>query len=96
MKCNYKKWQGTSAERKAMMTEINRQCAEYEEKHGKELMNRALWVLYSEFGFGEKRLKRFADAYNNEIKQLVEHYELEPEDDVFLCTRKLKDAGITI
>lgn len=92
----YNRWRGTCAERKAMTAEINRQCVEYEEKHGKELMNRALWVLYQEFGFGEKRLKRFAEAYSNEIQELVKHYDLDPEDDVFICTRKLKDAGITI
>lgn len=92
----YKRWRGTANERKAMLAEINRQCVEFEKAHGVELMARSLWVLHICFGFGEKRLKQFYKEYSKEIAELIEHYELDETDDVWLCTRKLKDAGFDI
>lgn len=44
----------TVAEKKAMNLEIQRQLAEYDKKHATEIDALILWVLHSEFGFGEK------------------------------------------
>lgn len=60
----------TSAETKAMNKEIQRQLAEYDEKHSMEIDALILWVLHSEFGFGEGRLRRFCDRFHGGVAEL--------------------------
>lgn len=95
-----KAWTGkkklTSAEQKAFDIEIKRQMAEYDKKHIREIEALILWVLHEQYGFGKKRLKRFYDSFDMEIAALLERYVMNENDDVWLCTRKLKDAGIDI
>lgn len=86
----------SAAERKGMNMEIQRQLAEYDKKHWRELDSLILYVLYTEFGFREKRLKRFYEIFAKAIKGLVNRYDMEDEDQVWLCTKKLKDFGIDI
>lgn len=45
----------TSAEKKAMNMEIERQLAEYTRKHEVELNAMILYVLHEQLGFGEQR-----------------------------------------
>ena len=86
----------TSAEKKAMDMEIRRQLAEFDEKNKQEIDAMVLWVLMDEFGFGEKRLRRFHDIFNDKILSLVHKYQMDEEDDVWLCTEMLKRRGIDI
>lgn len=88
----------TSNQRKAMETEIRRQCAEYDRKNSLEIDAMVLWVLYSEFGFREKRLRRFFDIFNSELDKLADRFVMDrSEDTIWLCIRRLKDeAGIDI
>ena len=89
----------TAAERKALQLEIERQTAEWDEKHLIEIESAILWVLHEEFGFGEYRLRAFHDAFEENIKHLFERYEMDATDADerrWLCTKKLKDAGIDI
>lgn len=86
----------STAERKAMEIEIQRQLAEYTAKHEQEIMAVVLWVLHKAFGFGEKRLKRFYECFDPEIKSLIQRYEMDEEAAVWLCTNRLKEAGIDI
>lgn len=83
-------------EQKAIEMEIKSQLAEYDKNHAKELSAMVLWVLHTEFGFGEKRLKRFYDIYADSIDALIKRYDLDEPDDIWLCTKKLNDAGIDI
>ena len=86
----------TVAEKKAMNLEIQRQLAEYDKKHATEIDALILWVLHSEFGFGEKRLRRFYDRFNKAIAELLERYVMEENDKVWLCTYLLKQYGIDL
>ena len=86
----------TAAEKKAIEIEIKKQLAEYDRKHAMELDALGRWVLHNEFGFGEKRLKKFYDSFAKSIKELTDHYALDDSDDVWICTYKLKQAGIDI
>lgn len=78
----------TVAEKKAMNLEIQRQLTEIDAL--------ILWVLHSEFGFGEKRLRRFYDRFNKAIAELLERYVMEENDKVWLCTYLLKQYGIDL
>ena len=70
----------TSAEKKAMNMEIERQLAEYTRKHEVELNAMILYVLH----------------FSVEIDALVKYYEMDDEDAEWLCTRKLLDMGIDV
>ena len=54
-------------EQKAIEMEIKNQLADYDKNHAKELSAMVLWVLHTEFGFGEKRLKKFYDIYADNL-----------------------------
>lgn len=86
----------TNAEKKAMDMEIKRQLAEFDKKNMLEVDAMVLWVLMEEFGFGEKRLRRFHSTFSKQIHSLVERYQMDENDDVWLCTEMLKRRGIDI
>ena len=81
---------------KLMNLEIKRQLAKYDAKHKLELQALVLWQLHEQFGFGEKRLKRFYNNFDASIEALIGRYQLEDTDSIWLCTLKLKDIGIDI
>ena len=89
------KHQFSANQRKTMIAEMNRQCVEFEKEHEAEQVCRSLWVLHKYFGFGAKRLTEFYEHYMSEVHELVEHYELTPDDALWLCMRKLHDAGFS-
>lgn len=86
----------TSAEKKAMDMEIQRQLAEYDREHALEIDAVILWELRKQFGFGPKRLRRFYDNFTSALDALLKRYELEDSDQVWLCTHQLKEAGIDL
>lgn len=101
MKANYWKKKALSAstsdaKKKAIRQEIHRQLADHDQKLLTEADALVLWVLYSRFSFGPKRLRQFYDCFTREIRELRERYELPESDDIWLCTHKLKDAGIDL
>lgn len=86
----------TATERKAMNMEIQRQLAEYTEKHQAEMDALVLWVLHAQLGWGPKRLRRFFDSMGDEVDALVKRYEMDDSDDVWLCTNMLKKLGVDV
>lgn len=86
----------TAAERKALQIEIRKEAAEHDRKFAREVEATFLWIIRQKLGYGEKGLKTIHDEYFTRIKALIDHYELEEEDDIWLCTRLLKAEGIDI
>ena len=80
----------TSAEKKAMDMEIQRQLADYDRKHILEIDALILWQLHEQLGFGPTRLKRFFDQFAPALDALIKRYELDDEDQIWLCTHMLK------
>ena len=76
--------------------EIQRQLAEYDRKNLLEIDALILWRLREQFGFGPKRLKKFYDEFAPAIEALVKRYEMDDSDQIWLCTRMLKNEGIDI
>ncbi len=79
-----------------MNEEINRQILENDERFSIDLDSTVLYTLSKFFGFGEKRLKRFWELFLREHIALREYYQIDPEDDGWLCRKFLKDKGIDI
>ena len=88
----------TNAEQKALDAEIGRQAAEWERLHEIEFDAMTLYVLMVEYGWGEKRLRRFFDTYRKAHRALIRRYELNAHDgdNAWLCQRTLKEHGIDI
>lgn len=42
------------------------------------------------------RLRTYYDAFHDRIKELVSRYEMEDQDDIWLCTQMLKRIGVDI
>lgn len=83
------------AEAERMAMEV---MAEMNDQNMEELDAMVLYILHSEFGFGEKRLRRFFDNFNKGLRDLGKRYALEEYDErIWLCKRKLKEeCGIDI
>ena len=86
----------SAAEKKAAEIEIKRQLAEFDRDHSMELDSLVLWILHTEFGFGEKRLRRFYEKFSEEIFALLDRYQMEDSKAVWLCTYKLMQEGIDV
>lgn len=86
----------TNAERKALDIEISRQLADYTDRYELEIESMILLVLMEEFGFGEKRLRRVHNELTKGIDDLVNRYQMDDQDAIWLCTQKLKERGIDI
>lgn len=86
----------TAAEQKAVDHEIEKQLAKYTENHNLEIIAMTLLTLHAEFGFGEGRLKRFFDRYDEVVGSLVQRYELDEDDGAWIATQKLKEMGIDV
>lgn len=86
----------TAQEKKALDIEIERQLAEFDKNHTKEIDALILLALHEAFGFGEKRLRRFYDIFDNSVNSLVKRYELEDSDKIWISKQKLKDYGIDL
>lgn len=86
----------TAAEKKAMDIEIDKQIAALDRQHELDIEATILWVLMDQFGFGEKRLRRFYESFNPALKQLIDYYQMAETDEAWLCTQKLKEKGIDL
>ena len=86
------------AEQKAVDYEIGQQAAAFEKLHADEHDAMILWVLHSEYGWGEKRLRQFWDKYRAAHMDLIRRYETYDSawEDAWVCQHKLKEAGIDI
>ena len=86
----------TAKERKAMDDEIDRQLAEATRRQEGDIDALLLWYLHTEYGFGEKRLRKFMDGFNARLRELSDWYDMGERDQMFLVRRELKKIGIDI
>ena len=86
----------TAAERKAFDMEARRILVEHSRKHELEIEAMVIRQLRKATGWGEVRLRRFFNSFDNEIFQLCERYEMEEDDAPWLCTRELLEEGFDI
>ena len=88
--------------REALEAEANRMAREAIDEmnmqNEEEVDAMILYILHTEFGFGEKRLRRFFDSFYTGLRELGERYAMTEYDErIWLCKRKLReDCGIDI
>lgn len=83
----------TPLERKCLNVEVEKAIKKQLDKVGCELDAVVLQILNQEFGFGEKRLRKFHKAYVENVRRVVDHYCLEEGDEQWIAKRWLKDKG---
>lgn len=86
----------TPKERKAMDDEIDRQLAEATRRQEGDIDALLLWYLHTEYGFGEKRLRKFMEGFNARLRELSDWYDMGEGDQMFLVRRELKKIGIDV
>ena len=79
---------------KSVKNDIAKQFYLLLDKYNYEASVQVIHILHFEFGFGEKRLKRFAELLNQMQQEQKERYELENEDTPWICEEQLRQSGI--
>lgn len=83
-------------ERAALDKEIRKSTAEWDQKHAIEIDAMYLYLLMTEYGFGEKRLHDMFVKLWQKFDEMRDRYDMDAEDIVWLYTKKLKDKGIDV
>ena len=81
---------------RSVKEDISKQFAKLLDKYNYDAALQIIHILHFEFGFGEKRLQKFADSLTQMQKDQKERYELEDEDTPWICEVQLKRDGIDV
>ena len=96
MKCRIHKNEPNSAQRRALKQEVAKEFNKLLERYNRDASMQILWVLHSEFGFGQQRLQKFADKLAAMQINMEYTYELPEDDTPWLCEQKLIESGIDV
>ena len=66
------------------------------DKYNYDAALQVLHILHFEFGFGEKRLQKFAECLTDMQRYQRERYELDDEDTPWICAEQLRKDGIYV
>jgi galactokinase len=94
MKCFTKRT--TAKQDKLIKRECRKEFYKLLDLYNREAAVQVLHILHFDFGFGEKRLQRFADKLNEMQRKQKEQYELDFSDTAWLCEKQLADEGFNI
>lgn len=79
---------------KSVKNDIAKQFYLLLDKYNYEASVQVIHILHFEFGFGKKRLKRFAELLNQMQQEQKSRYELKDEDTPWICEEQLRQSGI--
>lgn len=96
MKCRLYKNEPTSAQRKALRAECVKEFDRLLEKYNKQVAVQILYLLHTDYGFGNERLTKFADKLKQMQIDLEDKYEMGGDCTWWLCEQKLKESGINV
>lgn len=88
--------QPNAEQRKALKQQVAEEFNKLLDRYNRDAAMQILYVLHTEFGFGQKRLQRFADLLAEMQKDMDYRYELPESDTPWLCEKKLEEAGINV
>ena len=94
MKCRIYKNEPNAAQRKTLRQEVVKEFNNLLELYNKDTALQVLHILRFDFGFGQERLKKFADKLKEMQIRQQERYELPESDTPWLCEKQLKASGI--
>ena len=96
MKVRINKEQPTSAQRKALRAECVKEFNELLSRYNHQVAAQILYILRFDYGFGQKRLEKFADKLKKMQIDLEDKYEMGEDCTWWLCEQKLIESGIDV
>lgn len=96
MKCRLYKNEPTSAQRKALKAECVKEFNELLSRYNHQVAAQILYILRFDYGFGQKRLEKFADKLKKMQIDLEDKYEMGEDCTWWLCEQKLIESGIDV
>ena len=96
MKVRINNNQPTSAQRKVLRQECVKEFDKLLATYNKQVALQVLHILRFNFGFGQKRLKRFADRLAEMQIKTLNFYEVTDSDVPDICEIQLRDSGIDL
>lgn len=96
MKCRIYKNEPNAAQRKVLRGEVVKEFNNLLEMYNHDTAVQVLHILHFDFGFGQSRLKKFAEKLKEMQIRQEERYELPESDTPWLCEKQLKEAGIDL
>lgn len=94
MKCNVPKL--TAKEMKAVREECQRQFDELLKGYNRQVALQLLHVLHFEYGFGQRRMEKFANRLKEMQTGMRSRYELTESDTAWLCEQQLRADHIDV
>lgn len=94
MKCFTKRLSAKQDE--LIKQECKKEFAKLLDHYNREVAMQVIHILHFDFGFGEKRLYKFAERLNEMQRKQKETYELDSSDTAWLCEKQLKDDGLNV
>lgn len=91
--------QFTAGQKKQLSAEIRKQVAIENERYERDYDTLILYVLYTKFGFGRKRLLRFFGEMANARRDLKSFYKsdsgkADPTIDIFAMRKRLTESNL--
>ena len=96
MKCRIHNNQPNAAQRKALRSECVKEFDKLLAEFNREVALQVLYILRFDFGFGQERLKKFADKLAEMQNNTVHRYEVKDGEIPDICEIKLRDSGIDV
>lgn len=96
MKVRLNKEQPTSAQRKALKAECEKEFLKLLGRYNHQVAAQILYILRFDYGFGQERLEKFADKLKQMQIDLEDRYEMGEDCTWWLCEQKLIESGIDV
>ena len=96
MKCRIHNNKPNAAQRKVLRAECVKEFDKLLAEFNREVALQVLYILRFDFGFGQERLKKFADKLAEMQNNTVHRYEVKDGEIPDICEIKLKDSGIDV
>ena len=96
MKCRIHNNQPNAAQRKVLRAECVKEFDKLLAEYNREAALQVLYILRFKFGFGQERLKRFADELAKMQVEVGERYEMSDDCTWWICKKQLEESGIDL
>lgn len=96
MKCRIYNNQPNAAQKKALRAECVKEFDKLLSLYNREVALQVLYILRFDFGFGQERLKKFADRLTEMQNNTAHRYEVKDGEIPDICEIKLRESGIDV
>lgn len=88
--------QPNAAQRKVLRGEVVKEFHKLLDLYNHDTAMQVLHILHFQFGFGQARLQKFWDKFEEMQVDQKQRYELPDSDTPWLCEKQLREAGIDV